>query len=145
MSTLKLKISLRKFHKTYRNVKKSRKLEKTDMQSERTLTLDYIFLNLLSFENLQIVDFHIGFYLLVQMSETCQSLPPPARGSDLEVKVMNLEIYCLIVQIQMSIRPLVKSAYQKNNILPSQPKHMLWVLKRTVSMRRFFLSTQKIC
>ena len=36
------------------------------------------------------------------------------------------------------IRPLVKSAYQKNNFLISQPKHMLWVLKRTVSMRRFF-------
>ena len=26
------------------------------------------------------------------------------------------------------------------NILISQPKHMLWVLKRTVSMRRFFLA-----
>ena len=36
------------------------------------------------------------------------------------------------------IRPLAKSAYQKNNFLISQPKHMLWVLKRTVSMRRFF-------
>ena len=35
---------------------------------------------------------------------------------------------------------LVKSAYQKNNFLflIFQPKHMLWVLKRTVSMRRFF-------
>ena len=32
------------------------------------------------------------------------------------------------------IRPLVKSAYQKNNFLISQPKHMLWVLKRTFSM-----------
>ena len=35
-------------------------------------------------------------------------------------------------------RPLVKSAYPKNNFLISQPKHMLWVLERTVSMRRFF-------
>ena len=26
----------------------------------------------------------------------------------------------------------------KNNFLISQPKHMLWVLKRTVSMRQFF-------
>ena len=34
----------------------------------------------------------------------------------------------------LTIRPLVKSAYQKNNFLISQPKHMLWVLKRTVSM-----------
>ena len=36
------------------------------------------------------------------------------------------------------IRPSVKSAYQKNNVLISQTKHMLWVLKKTVSMRRFF-------
>ena len=28
--------------------------------------------------------------------------------------------------------------YQKINFLISQPKHMLWVLKRTISMRRFF-------
>ena len=35
-------------------------------------------------------------------------------------------------------KPLGKSAYQKINFLISQPKHMLWVLKRTVSMRRFF-------
>ena len=33
---------------------------------------------------------------------------------------------------------LVKSAQQKNNFLFPQPKHMFWVLKRTVSMRRFF-------
>ena len=38
----------------------------------------------------------------------------------------------------MLIRPLVKSAYQKFDFLISQPKHMLWLLKRTVSMRRFF-------
>ena len=35
-------------------------------------------------------------------------------------------------------RTLVKSAYQKFNFLISQPKHRLWVPKRTVSMRRFF-------
>ena len=38
------------------------------------------------------------------------------------------------------LRTLVKSAYQKNNFLISQPKHMLWVLQRTISMRRFFCS-----
>ena len=32
----------------------------------------------------------------------------------------------------MYIRTLVKSAYQKNNFLISQPKHMLWVLKTYV-------------
>ena len=30
------------------------------------------------------------------------------------------------------------SAYLKMNFLISQPKHMLWVLKRTVSLRWFF-------
>ena len=35
-------------------------------------------------------------------------------------------------------RTLDKSAFQKINFLISHPKLMLWVLKRTVSMRRFF-------
>ena len=35
-------------------------------------------------------------------------------------------------------RPSVKSVYQKCIFLISQPKHMLWVLRRTVSMRRSF-------
>ena len=35
-------------------------------------------------------------------------------------------------------RSLVKSAYQKNDFLISQPKHTLWVVKRTVSLRQFF-------
>ena len=38
---------------------------------------------------------------------------------------------------QPSTRHLVKSAYQKIYLI-SQPKHMLWLLKRTVSMRQFF-------
>ena len=35
-------------------------------------------------------------------------------------------------------RPPNKSVLLKISFLISQPKHMLWVLKRTVSMRRFF-------
>ena len=35
-------------------------------------------------------------------------------------------------------RPPDKSAYWKIIIFISHPKHMLWVLKRTVSMRQFF-------
>ena len=35
-------------------------------------------------------------------------------------------------------RPPDKSAYWKTISFFSCPKHMLWVLKRTVSMRRFF-------
>ena len=34
-------------------------------------------------------------------------------------------------------RPLVKSVFPKVNFLISQAKHMLWVLKRTISMRWF--------
>ena len=44
---------------------------------------------------------------------------------------------CTIANI-FECRPLVKSVYQKNDFLISQLKHMLWVLKRTVLMRRFF-------
>ena len=40
-------------------------------------------------------------------------------------------------------RPLVKSVYPKNIFLISQQKHMLWVLKRTVSLRRFFWEPKK--
>ena len=42
-----------------------------------------------------------------------------------------------IVHLNM-FRSFVKSAYQEIKNLVSQPKHMLWVLKRTVSVRRFF-------
>ena len=35
-------------------------------------------------------------------------------------------------------RALAMNAYQVVNCLISQLKHMLWVLKRTVAMRRFF-------
>ena len=45
--------------------------------------------------------------------------------------------------IQVCVLPyrckqLVNDCAIKNNFLISLPKHMLWVLKRTVSMRRFF-------
>ena len=36
------------------------------------------------------------------------------------------------------VRPPDKSAYWKTIFFISHPKHMLWALKRTVSMRRFF-------
>ena len=35
------------------------------------------------------------------------------------------------------IRALVMIVYQLTNCLISQPKHMLWVLIRTVTIRRF--------
>ena len=55
------------------------------------------------------------------------------RSQNLTLKVEKIEALD-----KTQNRPLVKSAYPKNNFLISQPKHMLWVLKRTVSMRRFF-------
>ena len=39
---------------------------------------------------------------------------------------------------KVPIRPLDKSAYWKIIFFTSHPKHMLWVLKRTVSLRQFF-------
>ena len=36
------------------------------------------------------------------------------------------------------IRPPDKSAYWIINFLIAQPRHMFWILKRTVLMRRFF-------
>ena len=52
-----------------------------------------------------------------------------------------LETYKPVGKYQFAmacIRALVMSAYKVINCLISQPKHMLWVHKRTVSMRRFF-------
>ena len=47
---------------------------------------------------------------------------------------------CVLIFLwEPCIRPLVKSAYQNFFFFISQPKHMLWVLKRiNESMRRFF-------
>ena len=38
----------------------------------------------------------------------------------------------------IDIRPPDRSVLLKNNFLISEPKYMLWVLKRTISMRWFF-------
>ena len=53
------------------------------------------------------------------------------------LNTINKQIHLNII-FTLHIRTLVKSAYQKIIFLISQPKYMLWVLKRTVSMRRFF-------
>ena len=44
---------------------------------------------------------------------------------------------------ETTVRTLVKSEQQKFNFLFSHPKHMLWVLKWTVSLRRFFCTPKK--
>ena len=47
-------------------------------------------------------------------------------------------IICSVYADEFQCRPYDKSAELEINFLISRPKHMLWVLKRTVSMRRFF-------
>ena len=54
------------------------------------------------------------------------------------VRIANREDSDQTASSFMGRRTFVKSAYQKINFLISQPKHMLWEIKRTVSMRRFF-------
>ena len=44
----------------------------------------------------------------------------------------------LLNNYQEGIRPPDKSVYWKITFFISHPKHILWILKRTVSMRRFF-------
>ena len=44
----------------------------------------------------------------------------------------------LSIESEIKARPPDKSVYWKTIFFISHPKHMLWVLKRTVSMRRFF-------
>ena len=44
----------------------------------------------------------------------------------------------LPVQVVEGNRPPDKRVYWKIIFFISHPKHMLWILKRTVSMRRFF-------
>ena len=55
-----------------------------------------------------------------------------------EVNKKESRLDILINNAGTTYRPLVKSVYQKKRILISQPKHMLWILQRTVLMRRFF-------
>ena len=45
---------------------------------------------------------------------------------------------CSLVKEVLYFRPPDKSAYWNIIFLIFKAKHMLWVLKRTVSMRRFF-------
>ena len=54
---------------------------------------------------------------------------------------LELSLYKPVGKYKLSmacIRALVMIGYQVINCVISQPKHMLWVLKRTVAMRRFF-------
>ena len=57
--------------------------------------------------------------------------------SYLHSALIKLNIACNCDLGDSYCRTLVKSAYRKTNFPISRPKHMLGVLKRTFSMRRF--------
>ena len=54
------------------------------------------------------------------------------------VLVLISTFHAIKTGILLHARPLVRSTYQKNNLISQQNIMMLWVLKRTVLMRRFF-------
>ena len=56
----------------------------------------------------------------------------------MDKKIYNFVPYFLSGPMVDVCRPPDQSAYWKTIFFISNPKHMLWVLKRTVSMRRFF-------
>ena len=57
----------------------------------------------------------------------------------LEYHLIDVNVFCNLGYVTYPyIRPPDKSAYFQTIFLISHPKHMLWVLKRTVSMRLFF-------
>ena len=68
--------------------------------------------------------------------------PPPLKTYVHVLQKVQITNYTKIrnmnSHVHVPVRPPYKSAYLKIILLISQPKHMLWVLKRTVSMRRFF-------
>ena len=62
------------------------------------------------------------------------------KGADQPAQPLSLigaYVIHLLISNVTPLRTLVKCV-TKFNFLISQPKHMLWVLKRTVSMIRFF-------
>ena len=61
--------------------------------------------------------------------------PKPA---DLDLQYFLKRIYPCLVGTWLIEQALNQGGVAKNYFVVSQLKHMLWVLKRTVSMRRFF-------
>ena len=53
------------------------------------------------------------------------------------IKLVHRSVACLCADLEECRAP-DKNAYWKSTFFISHPKHMLWVLKRTFSMRRFF-------
>ena len=62
-------------------------------------------------------------------------------GNNLLETQEGVQIYYGVLNTEEEVeinRPPDKSAYWKILFFISNPKHMLWVLKKTVSLRRFF-------
>ena len=82
------------------------------------------------------------FKILEHLPYLYKHLLHPMAVADLTVtcqaSVSSLDLTQLILKLTNQEFIAVKSAYQNINFLISQAKHMLWVLKRTISMRWFF-------
>ena len=86
-----------------------------------------------------------GLYSTCLLQNIITKVVPRKKGTFIPwVKVESFQnpdiirLKCEKLQYAYKIRPLVNECVQKINFLISQPKHMLWVLKRTISMRWFF-------
>ena len=67
-----------------------------------------------------------------------EAAPVPASPTKLPLPILLENKEAPTCKKRKSFRNPDKSAYWKIIFFISHPKHMLWVLKRTVSMRRFF-------
>ena len=81
--------------------------------------------------------YKVIYFLISQPKQRCQN----AQNHFIIKSYYTLILYKPVGKYQFAmacIRALVMSAYKVIYFLISQPKHMFWLLKRTVSMRRFF-------
>ena len=62
----------------------------------------------------------------------------PRPDMNIKVAAFTVSQKSLNTKSETESRPPDKNLYLNIIFLISQPKHMLWVLKKTVSMRRFF-------
>ena len=96
----------------------------------------------------QYAAFHQGLHCLpkylfillhfIWLFSVCQSTRLVISSRQRFKCIFLLHLYIFILKYLRYHRHPDKIAYQKIIFLISQPKHMLWVLIRTVSMRQFF-------
>ena len=75
--------------------------------------------------------------VLIWVQTFCKDYRQMTKVTASKQKVKNVKRYSVTVQPHNFYAP-DKSAYWKIIFFIAHPKHMLWVLNRTVSMTRFF-------